>query len=104
MPQNMFQYTFDGYWNLFWGMHGIYGFRTTAGKSSCDTAFSSFASLGGLHFPLTAAWMNVTSSLDHSNNWNYGTAVLPAGREGDTMFDTQGLPKATSLTMWWNHP
>lgn len=95
---------FDVYWNIFWGMHGMYGFRTTAGKNSCDTAFSQFGGLGALHVPLTSAWMNVTSGLDHSNNWNYGTAVLPSGREADTMFDTQALAPASSLTMWWNHP
>jgi len=85
-------------------MHGMYGYRTTAGKQACVDSFSSFAFAGGVGCPLTASWMNATGSLDHSGGWNYGTAVLPSGRESDTMFNTTALPAATSLSMWWNHP
>lgn len=95
---------FDVYWNIFWGMHGMFGYRTTAGKQDCDTSFSNFGYAAGLGCPLVGSWMNATGSLDHSSNWNYGTAVINSGREGDTMYNTEALPAAGSLTMWWNHP
>jgi hypothetical protein len=94
---------FDVYWNIFWGMHGMFGYRSTAGKQDADTSFSNFGQAAGAGFPLVAAWMNATGSLDHSSGWNYGTAVINSGREGDTMYDIENLPAASSLTMWWNH-
>jgi hypothetical protein len=94
---------FDVYWNIFHGMHGLYGYRSTAGKQDCVNSFSSLAYAGGAGASLVAAWMNATGGLDHSNGWNYATAVLPTGRESDNMYNITALPAATSLSMWWNH-
>ena len=94
---------FDVYWNIFWGLHGMYGFRTTAGKAACVDGMSTFGLFAGFGAPLAASWINMTSGQDHSNNWNYGTAVYPTGRDLDTMYNLEALPKATNLTMWWTH-
>lgn len=94
---------FDVWWNMFWGLHGIYGFRTTAGKSAAVDAFAGFGLRTGLCHPNVAAWLDSTSSLDHGSNWNYGSIVIASGRESDIIFNTTARPKATSLTIWWNH-
>ncbi|MEZ0325519.1 MAG: hypothetical protein ACAH95_06410 [Fimbriimonas sp.] len=94
---------FAVYWNMFWGMHGMYGFRTTAGKQSAVDGFAAMGLRTGLGHPNLASWLDSTSALSHSSNWNYGTIVIPTGRESDIIYNTTALPKATSLTMWWNH-
>lgn len=95
---------FDVWWNIFYGFHGIYGFRATAGKQACDDMFSNFALAMGVGQPNCAAWMNVTGSEDHGGGWNYGTAVIMSGFEGDTIYNTDARGAAGSLTIWWNHP
>jgi len=94
---------FDVWWNMFWGFHGIYGFRTTAGKQACVDGFGAFGHAVGLGHPNLAAWLDATSALNHGGNNNYGTIVLGSGFENDTIFNTTARKKATSLTMWWNH-
>jgi hypothetical protein len=93
----------DVWWNVFWGMHGVYGFRTTAGKQSCVDAFGNFGIAAGVGHPNLSAWLNTTSSLNHGSNWNYGAIVLPSGSENDNMYNTTARAKASSLTIWWNH-
>ncbi|HSI71919.1 MAG TPA: hypothetical protein VK934_01980 [Fimbriimonas sp.] len=94
---------FGVWWNMFWGLHGVYGFRTTAGKSAAVDAFGGFGLRTGLCHPNVAAWLDTTSSLDHGSNWNYGSIVIATGKESDIIFNTTARAKATSLTMWWNH-
>lgn len=94
---------FDVWWKMFWGLHGVYGFRTTAGKQAAVDAFASFGLRTGLCHPNVAAWLDSTSALSHSSNWNYGSIVIASGRENDIIYDTSARAKANSLTMWWNH-
>lgn len=94
---------FDVWWNMFWGMHGVYGFRTTAGKQACVDGFGAFGHAVGAGHPNLAAWLDATSALNHGGNNNYGTIVLATGYENDTIYNTTARKKATSLTMWWNH-
>jgi hypothetical protein len=94
---------FGVWWNIFWGLHGVYGFRTTAGKSAAVDAFGGFGLRTGLNHPNVAAWLDATSCLDHGSNWNYGSIVIATGKESDTIYNTTARPKATSLTIWWNH-
>jgi hypothetical protein len=52
-----------------------------------------------------ASWLEMTDNnvFHHDNGWNYASAVIASGHEGDTIFDTDPL-KVDSLTLWWMHP
>ena len=53
-----------------------------------------------------SAWFSECNAnvFGHNGGWNYGSAVLIAGHEGDTIYDTCPLPPPGTLTIWWQHP
>lgn len=92
---------FDVWWNIFWGLHGAYGYHTEDAHNDQHDLLGNVGYDMGFGVPNATAWIDETAAEDHSNGWNYGSLVIPSGREGDCIYDCQALPKATSLTMWW---
>ncbi|BDI33009.1 hypothetical protein CCAX7_50600 [Capsulimonas corticalis] len=93
---------FDVWFNVFQGLRGTYGARTTVGIY--NNAGPSFAWLAGLGIPNLNAWFSANTSAGHSGGWNYASAVILSGHENDRIYDNAAGPSAGSLTMWWQHP
>ncbi|RYX85305.1 hypothetical protein EON83_06840 [bacterium] len=94
---------FSVWWRIFKGMRGAYGYHTTMGI--CNEVGGGFGFRSGLGIPTLSAWLSSTASSPqgHPDGWNYGSAVIVAGHENDTLYNTSALPNPTRLTMWWNH-
>ncbi len=95
---------FDVWFTIFQGLRGTYGYRTEmniwngVGKAfGLDTGFGA---------PNLSAWFTECNNnvFHHNGGWNYGSAVVVSGQEGDTLYDTCPLPPPGSLTIWWQHP
>jgi len=93
----------DVWWNVFRGMRGNYGYRTT--MAICDGVGGLYGDQISRRIPMTAAWLNVTGSQWslHLIGWDYGSLVIVSGHEGDTLYNNTAVPPPGSLTMWWNH-
>ncbi len=95
---------FDVWFGMFQGMRGTYGYRTTmAIWNGVGAAFGGDLGIGAANL---SAWFAECDNnvFHHGGGWNYGSAVLISGHEGDTLYDTCPLPPPGSLTIWWQHP
>ena len=94
----------DVWWHMFQGMKGNLGYRTT--MAICDGVSKDFGWKIGLGMAVVPSWINTTAGESdlHDIGWDYGSAVFYSGRDGDSLYATQQLPKPSSLTMWWIHP
>ena len=95
---------FDVWFSMFQGMRGTYGYHTTmAIWNGVAKAFGGDLGWGAQNL---SAWFSECNNgvFHHDNGWNYGSAVLISGQEGDTLYDTCPLPPPGSLTIWWQHP
>jgi hypothetical protein len=65
-----------------------------------------YAFSAGLGVPNLSAWFTAesNSATGHGGGWDYASAVLISGHEGDTIYDTAPLAPPGSLTIWWQHP
>jgi hypothetical protein len=95
---------FDVWFTIFQGMRGTYGFRTEMWID--DDISLPFAMNIGVGAANLASWLHATDNCkwDHSSGFEYGSAVLISGHEGDRAYDTTPLPVPGSLTIWWQHP
>lgn len=95
---------FDVWWNIFQGMRGTYGSRTTV--DIYDGVGPNFAAAAGLGVPNLSAWFNAESNdaTGHGGGWDYASAVIISGHENDCIYDTGQASPPGSLTMWWQHP
>lgn len=95
---------FDVWFGMFQGMRGTYGYRTTMNIwNGVGAAFGGDLGIGAANL---SAWFTECNNnvFHHGGGWNYGSAVLISGHEGDTLYDTCPLPPPGSLTIWWQHP
>jgi len=94
---------FDVWWQIFKGMRGNYGYRTL--MHICNGVGNSFGVKIGLGLPNLWSWLDATdhSAFNHSNGWDYGSAVIVSGHENDRLYDNAQLPNPGSLTIWWIH-
>jgi hypothetical protein len=95
---------FDVWFDIFDGMRGTYGYRTTMNIwNGVGAKFGGDLGIGAANL---AAWFTECNNnvFHHGGGWNYGSAVLISGHEGDTLYDTCPLPPPGSLTIWWQHP
>ncbi len=95
---------FDVWFTIFQGLRGTYGYHTTMNIwNGVAKAFGGDLGWGAQNL---SAWFAECDSnvFGHNNGWNYGSAVLISGQEGDTLYDTCALPPPGSLTIWWQHP
>ena len=95
---------FDVWFTIFQGLRGTYGYRSE--MNIWNGVGMAFASDIGFGVANLTAWFNECNNnvFHHGNGWNYGSAVLISGQEGDTLYDTCALPPPGSLTIWWQHP
>lgn len=95
---------FDAWFNVFQGMRGTYGSRTTV--DIYDNVGPSFAAAAGMGVPNLSAWFSAEANdaTGHGGGWDYACAVLISGHENDTIYDTGAVSPPGSLTMWWQHP
>ena len=94
---------FDVWFNMFQGMRGTYGYHTTMNIwNGVGKAFGTDLGFGAQNL---SAWFTECNNnvFHHGGGWNYGSAVLISGHEGDTLYDTCPLPPPGSLTIWWQH-
>jgi hypothetical protein len=93
----------DVWWHMFRGMTGNLGYRTT--MAICDGVSQDFGFMIGRGMPVVSSWINTTASRSdlHDIGWDYGSAVVVTGNDGDNMYSTAQLPNASNLTMWWIH-
>jgi len=96
---------FDVWWNVMKGMRGNYGYRTL--MHICNGVSGSFGLKLGFGFQNLSAWLDSTDNgvFGHLDGLDYGSAVILSGREGDTLYNNNVQPNASStgLTMWWIH-
>jgi len=95
---------FDVWFGMFDGMRGTYGYRTTMNIwNGVGAKFGGDLGIGAANL---SAWFTECSNnvFHHGGGWNYGSAVLISGHEGDSLYDTCPLPPPGSLTIWWQHP
>jgi hypothetical protein len=95
---------FDVWFGMFDGMRGTYGYRTTMNIwNGVGAKFGGDLGIGAANL---SAWFTECNNnvFHHGGGWNYGSAVLVSGHEGDTLYDTCPLPPPGSLTIWWQHP
>ncbi|MFI5181146.1 MAG: hypothetical protein ACHQPI_07130 [Thermoanaerobaculia bacterium] len=95
---------FDLWFNLFQGLRGTYGYRTTMNIwNGVGKAMGGDMGFGAQNL---SAWFTECNNnvFGHNSGWNYGSAVLISGHEGDTIYDTCPLSPPGSLTIWWQHP
>jgi hypothetical protein len=95
---------FDVWFHMFQGMRGTYGYHTT--MNIWNGVGSAFGGDMGWGVPNLSAWFTECNNnvFHHGGGWNYGSAVLISGHEGDSLYDTCPLPPPGSLTIWWQHP
>ncbi len=94
----------DVWFTVFQGMRGTYGYRTTMNIwNGVGAAFGGDLGWGAANLP---AWFTECDNnvFHHGGGWNYGSAVVVSGQEGDSLYDTCPLPPPGSLTIWWQHP
>ncbi len=94
---------FDVWWHIFRGLRGTYGYRTT--MAICDGVGGSYGDQISRGVPMLSSWLGITGGLwyYHIIGWDYGSAVILAGHEGDTLYNNSPGPTPGSLTIWWNH-
>ncbi|HUK14187.1 MAG TPA: hypothetical protein VLW17_12870 [Thermoanaerobaculaceae bacterium] len=95
---------FDVWFTIFDGLRGTYGYHTTMNIwNGVGEAFGGDVGFGAQNL---SAWFTECDNnvFHHGGGWNYGSAVLISGHEGDTLYDTCPLPPPGSLTIWWQHP
>ena len=92
------------WFKVFKGMRGTYGYHTT--MHIWNGVSGPFASSMGWGVPNLSAWFSSINNgvFHHDNGWNYGSAVLACGHEGDRIYDNSPLPAPGCLTIWWQHP
>jgi len=95
---------FDVWFNVFRGLRGTYGARTTV--DIYDGAGPAFAFSTGLGVPALSAWLHAEANAvtGHHDNWDMGSAVLLTGHENDCIYDITPGNIPGSLTMYWQHP
>ena len=95
---------FDVWFNVFRGLRGAYGARTTV--DIYDGAGPSFSWSTGFGVPALSAWLHAESNAvtGHHDNWDMGSAVLLTGHENDCIYDITPGAIPGSLTMYWQHP
>jgi hypothetical protein len=95
---------FDIWFNVFKGLRGTYGARTTV--DIYDNAGPAFAFSTGLGVPNLSAWLHAEANAvtGHHDNWDMGCAVLLSGHENDCIYDITPGNIPGSLTMYWQHP
>ena len=94
----------DVWFTIFQGMRGTYGYHTTMNIwNGVAKAFGGDLGWGAGNL---SAWFTECNNnvFHHGGGWNYGSAVLISGQEGDSLYDTCPLPPPGSLTIWWQHP
>jgi len=92
------------WFKVFKGMRGTYGYHTT--MHIWNGVSGPFANAMGWGVSNLSAWFSSINNgvFHHDNGWNYGSAVLVCGHEGDRIYDNSPLPAPGCLTIWWQHP
>ncbi|HVN74768.1 MAG TPA: hypothetical protein VMT19_00510 [Thermoanaerobaculaceae bacterium] len=95
---------FDVWFTIFQGLRGTYGYHTT--MNIWNGVAKAFGGDLGWGVQNLSAWFTECDNnvFHHGGGWNYGSAVVISGQEGDTLYDTCPLPPPGSLTIWWQHP
>jgi|GEM_PF-3946732 len=94
---------FDVWWHIFRGLRGTYGYRTT--MAICDGVGGSYGDQISRSVPMLSSWLGITGGLwyYHIIGWDYGSAVILSGHEGDTLYNNSPGATPGGLTIWWNH-
>ena len=102
----------DPWWNIFGGVRNVVGYRTIMYIS--DGAGGPYGASIANVAPVVSSWLSDVISLNaysgHPTTAAHGGIVRPMGRpstismcghDGDSVFSTSTLGRASCLTVWW---